>query len=66
MFRVEVRVVDDSVPAVGMDDPRTVRTYEVGSAYKKLAIAERLALRSAEIINVNEPRITGKRRKEKK
>ena len=61
MYRVEIHVVDDSVPTVGEDDPRTVKVFEVGHAYRKLALANKLALRSAEIINVSEPRITGKR-----
>jgi hypothetical protein len=60
MFRVEIRVVDDLVPAVGGDDPRTVKTFEVGCSYNKRDIAERFALRVAELANLNEPRITGK------
>lgn len=62
MYRVLVQVIDDSVFTAGQDDPRVVKTLDVGCSYRKQAIAERLAVRAAEIINVNEPRITGKRR----
>jgi len=61
MYRVVLQVIDDSVFASGIDDPRIVKSVEVGGVYRKLALAEKLAVRAAEIINVNEPKITGKR-----
>jgi hypothetical protein len=60
MYRVEIHVVDDSISVDW--ESRTVKVLHVGCAYNKRDIAERLALRSAEIINVSEPKITGKRR----
>ena len=60
MYRVVLQVIDDSVFASGIDDPRIVKSVEVGHAYKKRDLAEKLAVRAAEIINVNEPRITGR------
>jgi hypothetical protein len=60
MYRVEVHVVDDDQPMVDGDDPRTVKTFSVGSTYKKLDLAQKFALRISECANVNEPKWTGK------
>jgi hypothetical protein len=61
MYRVEVIVIDDSLPQVGMDRPEVVKSLSVGSTYNKRDLAEKYAKRIAEWAFVNEHRITGKR-----
>ena len=61
-YHVEILVIDDTVPQVGMDRPEVVKAISVGSSYTKRDIAEKYARRVAELANISESRITGKRR----
>ncbi len=60
-YHVEIIVIDDSTPLVAADRPEVVKAFSVGHNYSKLDLALKFALRTAEIANVNEARITGKR-----
>lgn len=41
MYRVEISVIDDGVPQVGMDRPEVVKALSVGSTYPTQDLAEK-------------------------